>query len=199
MIGDDNSVVVVAGKKLKKAVSFDDPPKYFFYEKSEEGQTESEQVRNMMGAVPQLKYARLSENASCYLEGRSNKDDVGLDLKSASREDIVVPPHGKKLIPTDIAIEISEPGVYARLVGRSSVCLNHHISVAGGVIDPGYRGNIQILLFNHSPTDEFVVKWGQRISQLILERYCEAILVEVTVDALSQSERGSKGFGSTSC
>jgi dUTP pyrophosphatase len=84
--------------------------------------------------------------------------------------------------------------VYGRIAGRSGLALNHSLTVGAGVIDQDYRGNIGILLFNHSLTD-YVIKKGDRVAQLILERI--AIYAVEEVLELSQTERDSAGFGST--
>ena len=77
---------------------------------------------------------------------------------------------------------------------RSGMALFHHISVGAGVIDEDYRGNIGVLLFNHSDTP-FIINRGDRNAQLICEKiyYHELELVE----ELNDTRRGTRGFGST--
>ena len=84
-------------------------------------------------------------------------------------------------------------GVYGRIAPRSSLAL-HRILVGRGVVDPDYRGPLNIILYNFSEED-FVVNIGDRIAQLICERIAIPTVVEAT--KLSETERNSKGFGST--
>jgi dUTP pyrophosphatase len=72
--------------------------------------------------------------------------------------------------------------------------VKNFIDVGAGVVDYDYRGNVGVVLFNHGEED-FVIKRGDRIAQLILERICMADAVEV--DELPGTERGEGGFGST--
>ena len=67
--------------------------------------------------------------------------------------------------------------------------------MGAGVIDSDYRGEVKILLFNLSQTDDFEIKEGDRVAQLIIEKYTPTDLVEVA--ELSETERGAGGFGST--
>jgi len=136
-----------------------------------------------------LQVKRLSEHASLPTLGTPLA--AGYDLASAV--DITVPAHGKALIPTDLAIALPD-GVYGRVAPRSGLAWKKHIDVGAGVIDRDYRGNVGVVLFNHSPED-FHISIGDRIAQLILERYEMAQIVEV--DDLESSLRGEGGFGST--
>lgn len=115
---------------------------------------------------------------------------AGCDLYSA--ENVIVPAEGKGLIKTDIAIIIPD-GYYGRIAPRSGLAWKKHIDVGAGVIDSDYRGNIGIVLFNHSKK-EFIIRPGDRIAQLILERIAHANFKEEDLDVTS---RGSDGFGST--
>ena len=85
-------------------------------------------------------------------------------------------------------------GTYARIAPRSSLAFNHNVHIGGGVIDPDYRGNIKVGLFNHGEKD-FEVNPGDRIAQLIFEK---AVQPSITaVEELTSTDRGSQGFGST--
>jgi dUTP pyrophosphatase len=77
---------------------------------------------------------------------------------------------------------------------RSGLTLKNGLDVGAGVIDEDYRGNVGVILFNHSDT-EFTVKAGDRIAQLILERIVTPAVEEV--EDLDVTDRGSGGFGST--
>lgn len=86
------------------------------------------------------------------------------------------------------------PGCYGRIAPRSGLAWKNHIDVGAGVIDEDYRGNIGVVLFNHSD-QEFKVTKGDRIAQLICQRIDYPVLQEVT--NLDNTSRGAGGFGST--
>ena len=117
---------------------------------------------------------------------------AGLDLHSAY--DGTVPARGKALLKTDLAIAVP-PGTYGRVAPRSGLAWKHSIDVGAGVIDADYRGNVGVILFNLSD-EPFVVKAGDRVAQLILERIVEPEGV-VEVAELDETVRGGGGFGST--
>eukprot|EP00731_Ephydatia_muelleri_P017829 Em0010g927a len=136
-----------------------------------------------------LRVKRLSENST--LPTRASSLAAGYDLYSA--RDTVVPPEGKQLVETDIAIAVPE-GCYGRVAPRSGLAWKHHIDVGAGVIDRDYRGNVGVVLFNLGK-QEFHVKKGDRIAQLVLERVCTPTVEEV--EELTETDRGAGGFGST--
>ena len=105
----------------------------------------------------------------------------------------VVPARGRVLLKTDIAIAVPS-GTYGRVAPRSGLALKNGIDTGAGVIDEDYRGNVGVILFNHTDTD-FTVAAGDRIAQLILEAI-QTPAVEV-VDELEDTARGAGGFGST--
>jgi dUTP pyrophosphatase len=119
--------------------------------------------------------------------------DAGADLVSA--EDIRIPAHQRVLVKTGIKIAI--PNGYVGLVHpRSGLALKHGITVlnAPGTIDAGYRGEVGVILLNTGSID-FEVSAGDRIAQLVIQKveYAEF----ESVDELSETDRGSGGFGST--
>jgi dUTP pyrophosphatase len=118
-------------------------------------------------------------------------DSAGCDLYAA--KDDCVHAHGKAVIPTGIAVELPA-GTYGRVANRSSMSVRNHIQVAAGVIDPGYTGEIGVVLFNHSSKD-YMIRKHDRVAQLILERSQTPTVIEV--DELCESARGERGFGST--
>lgn len=117
--------------------------------------------------------------------------DAGWDLSSA--EDTVVPARSWKLIDTGIGITVPD-GTYGRVAPRSGVSTKG-ISVNAGVIDKTYTGPVKVLLVNHGE-NEFFIKEGDRIAQLILEKIVEDCDV-VQVDELKETVRGNGGFGSS--
>src|SRR5690554_2512956 len=132
---------------------------------------------------------KLSENASTPKYGSSHA--AGLDIAAA--QDVIVPARSHKLIKTDISIEFPS-GHYARSAPRSGLSYKFGIQVGAGVIDEDYRGNIGVILFNHSDVP-FEVTIGDRIAQLILEKISRPDVK--LVDDLNESERQESGFGST--
>lgn len=120
-------------------------------------------------------------------------EDVGMDLRS--REDVILNPGEFELIKTGIKIAV--PKGYAGFVNpRSGLAYKNGITVlnADGVIDPGYRGEVGVILINHSDK-EFYIERGDRIAQLIIEKYEPIEWVEV--DNLDDTNRGPGGFGHT--
>lgn len=94
---------------------------------------------------------------------------------------------------TDLSIAIPL-GTYARVAPRSGLAWKNFIDVGAGVVDYDYRGNVGVILFNHGKED-FVIKRGDRVAQLILEKIATPDVVEV--DDLDETDRGAGGFGST--
>lgn len=131
----------------------------------------------------------LSKNA--YVPTKASPQSAGYDLYSAY--DYMVPPLGKELISTDISLCLPK-GTYGRIAPRSGIAWKHFIATGAGVIDPDYRGNVKIVVFNHSP-NPFEIKKGTKIAQLI----CEKILFPtITIlNEADQTDRNNKGFGSS--
>jgi len=140
--------------------------------------------------IMSLGIKRLSDDA--LVPTRGSDGAVGYDLYST--EDAIVPCQaGRALVGTGIAL-VLPPGVYGRVAPRSGLAAKHCIGVGAGVIDPDYTGEVKVILFNHGEND-FEVKKGDRIAQLVLERYETPPIEEIT--DVEDTERGSGGFGST--
>ena len=118
-------------------------------------------------------------------------DSAGYDLYSAEETEIL--PWKRKVVSIQIAIKVPR-GTYGRIASRSGLAAKHGIDVGAGVIDADYRGEVKILLMNHSDV-RFEIKKGDRIAQLVLEKIDLAELNEVS--ELDETQRGKKGFGST--
>ena len=136
-----------------------------------------------------MKVMLLNEHAMAPV--RKSVSAAGYDLFSSV--DTSIPARGMGRVDTGISISIPLD-CYARVAPRSGLTWGHSINVGAGVVDSDYRGEIKVILFNHSDVP-FKVKKGDRIAQLILEKIY-TIPVEV-VDSLEQTERGDGGFGST--
>ena len=116
---------------------------------------------------------------------------AGYDLSSA--QELTIPVNGRATIQTDISISVPR-GTYRRTAPRSGLAVKHRIATGAGVIDADYTGPIGIVLFNHGD-QEFQIREGDRIAQLILEQIADKPVIEVR--ELTQTQRGNKGFGST--
>jgi dUTP pyrophosphatase len=139
-----------------------------------------------------LPVRRLSDAAT--IPKRAHDGDAGLDLHAA--EAVTIAPGGRASIGTGIAVEIP-PGHAGLVLPRSGLAARHGIALvnAPGLIDSGYRGEIRVLLLNTDRTEAFEVAVGDRIAQLLVSPYTEAVPVE-SVD-LTASVRGEGGFGSS--
>ncbi len=126
-----------------------------------------------------------------YLPRYAHKGDAGADLQAV--ETRVIAPRGRELIATGIRLDIPEG--YAGLIWpRSGPAVKLGLDCGGGVIDSHYRGEIKVLLFNHS-NDEICIQSGDRIAQLIIQKV-EAVKF-ILSDHLSETVRNTAGFGST--
>jgi dUTP pyrophosphatase len=136
--------------------------------------------------------ARLDERAR--LPTRAHDGDAGLDLYAL--EDAMLAPGERASVPTGIAVEIV-PGQAGLVLPRSGLAARHGISVvnAPGLIDAGYRGEVRVLLLNTDREEPFELAAGDRIAQLVLVRVELPELVEV--DGLTDTARGTGGFGSS--
>jgi dUTP pyrophosphatase len=120
--------------------------------------------------------------------------DAGADL--FARVDVTLAPGERKLVPTGLAIALPE-GFVALVHPRSGLANRSGLSIvnAPGTIDAGYRGEIQVCLVNLDPTTSIELSRGDRIAQLVIQRFESATFVEV--DELPDSVRGEGGYGST--
>lgn len=120
---------------------------------------------------------------------------AGLDMKADIREEIVLKPLERVLVPTGIYVEIPE-GYEIQVRPRSGMAAKFGLTVLNspGTIDPDYRGEIKVILANVSQ-DEYVLKPGERVAQMVVARF-ERIEWE-QVEALSETGRGAGGFGHT--
>ena len=122
---------------------------------------------------------------------RGTSEAAWYDLYSS--EDIKVPTRTRTPVSTDIAIHVPR-GTYGRIAPRLGLSVKNCIDIGAEVIAKDYRGQIKILLINHSDT-EFLVQQGDEIVQLIFEQIRTPDTK--TIQFLQSNERGSNGFGST--
>ncbi len=141
--------------------------------------------------MTKIKVLRLKKAA--LLPYRATSQAAGFDLCAA--EKAVIPAHGFGVVGTGIALEIP-PGIEGQVRARSGWALNYGIGVLNspGTIDPDYRGEIKVILFNISNKD-FIIKPGDRIAQIVFSR---TVAVELKkCKKLSPTQRGKRGFGHT--
>ncbi len=139
-----------------------------------------------------LRIRRLHPNALIPRYAHGPLEDAGMDLHAV--EAVQLAPGERKLVPTGLAIELPA-GFEAQLRPRSGLALKYGITLPNSpaTIDPGYRGEIKVILQNLGG-DVFTVEPGERIAQMVVSRY-EA--VEWEEGDLSGSLRGEGGFGSS--
>ena len=129
--------------------------------------------------------------------GYAREGDAGADL--LARSAVVLPCRGgRAVVPTGVAVAI--PAGYAGLVvPRSGLAARHGLTCLNtpGLIDSGYRGELQVVLVNHDPEHDYTVSRGDRIAQLVLIRVEQAAFDLVGDGGLEESERGTGGFGHT--
>lgn len=143
--------------------------------------------------MPELRVQRLRPEA--VLPARAYDGDAGLDLSACER--VELGPGERGVVPTGIAVAI--PDGYAGFVQpRSGLAARSGISVLNspGLIDSGFRGEVRVVLLNTDRERPFVAEPGDRIAQLVVLPVPQLDIVEMP--ALPDSDRGSRGFGSSS-
>lgn len=139
-----------------------------------------------------LRAVKLSESAVLPVKGSPLA--AGFDLCSA--EYCEVPAGGRYAVKTGLAIALPS-GCYGRIAPRSGLAKDFGLHVGAGVIDPDFRGEVIVLLFNHG-SQPVSVKPGDRIAQIVCEKFASLYVEEVrTVSELGETVRGAAGFGST--
>jgi dUTP pyrophosphatase len=147
----------------------------------------------LAGSRLDLRFQRLHPAAKLPAYAHGPEEDSGLDLCAV--EAAVLPAGKWAAVSTGLAIELP-PGFEGQVRPRSGLAARHGIALlnAPGTIDPGYRGEIKVLLINHS-SEDYRVEPGERIAQLVIAAYAR---VECAwAESLGESARGGGGFGST--
>jgi len=141
----------------------------------------------------EISFRKLRDDA--VVPARAYDGDAGLDLTACER--VVLEPGKRALVGTGLAVAI--PDGYAGFVQpRSGLAARHGITIVNtpGLVDSGYRGELRIILLNTDAQETFVVEPGMRIAQLTVVPVASVEPVEV--EELPESERGVRGFGSSS-
>jgi dUTP pyrophosphatase len=142
--------------------------------------------------VIELRVVRLRPEAA--LPAQAYPGDAGLDLAACERVELA--PGERAVVPTGIAVAV--PAGYAGFVQpRSGLAARAGITIVNspGLIDPGYRGELEVVLLNTDRERTFVAEPGDRIAQLVVVPVPAVEVVEA--EELDESERGVRGFGSS--
>ena len=129
------------------------------------------------------------------LPAYATTQSAGLDLRANIESPITLHPLERRLVPTGLHIALPD-GYEAQVRPRSGLALKHGIIVLNtpGTVDADYRGEIMVLLVNFS-NEDFVVRDGERIAQMVIAQYAKATFESVEV--LDETERGEGGYGHT--
>ena len=125
---------------------------------------------------------------------RTRPGDAGYDLRCV--EPFTLAPGERRVVPTGVAIALPD-GVAGLVVPRSGLAARHGLSIVNtpGTIDAGYRGEIKVLLVNHDRHEAVTLRRGDRVAQLVVQRFETARFT--AVEELPASARGTGGYGST--
>lgn len=138
---------------------------------------------------------RLSHGMDLPLPAYMSKHAAGMDIYAAVNPEVVIPPGEWRLVPTGISVALPD-GYEAQVRPRSGLALKSGVSILNtpGTVDADYRGEVGVILMNHSK-ENLVIRRGDRIAQMIINKI-ERIEFE-EVSKLPESERSSGGFGHT--
>lgn len=142
-----------------------------------------------------IKVKKINPDLNHPLPSYQTEHSSGMDITSASIEDITLLPMQTQVIPTNLIFEIPS-GFEAQIRPRSGLALRHNIGIINspGTIDADYRGELKILLTNFGK-EPFTVKFGDRIAQMVI---CKVEHAEIRLaENLSETIRGEGGFGHT--
>ncbi|HEX2802191.1 MAG TPA: dUTP diphosphatase [Phenylobacterium sp.] len=147
--------------------------------------------------IPAIPIVRLSHAEGLPLPAYETALAAGMDLRAAVPEDepLTLRPGARFAVPTGLAMAIPA-GFEGQVRPRSGLAFKHGVTCLNtpGTIDADYRGEVKVILINHGPED-FVIRRGERIGQLVVAPVVQATWVEV--ESLEETQRGAGGFGST--
>ncbi|MEI5673898.1 MULTISPECIES: dUTP diphosphatase [unclassified Nocardioides] len=143
---------------------------------------------------PDLDVQVLRLDPDLPLPSYAHPGDAGADLLTTV--DVTLAPGERALVPTGVALALPD-GYVALVHPRSGLAARHGLSIVNtpGTVDAGYRGEIKVLLVNHDQAEPIELRRGDRIAQLVVQRFERARFVEVS--ELPASVRGDGGYGST--
>ncbi len=136
---------------------------------------------------------KMMEGCADLAPAKAHADDAAYDLRS--RADLEAVPGRSLLVPTGLFLELPA-GYEAQIRPRSGLALKHDIMLTNspGTVDAGYRGEVGVILYNGG-SGPFAIRRGDRIAQMVIARLADVELV--TAETLSESGRGTGGFGSS--
>ena len=150
-----------------------------------------------MSATVKVDIQQLPHGEGLALPAYQSAHAAGLDLLAAVPEDapMMLAPGKHAMVPTGLTIALP-PGYEAQVRPRSGLAARHGVTVLNspGTVDADYRGEVCVLLINHGDAP-FAIRRGERIAQMVIAPVVQAKLVPVA--SLSETDRGSGGFGST--
>ncbi len=143
----------------------------------------------------EITVTRLPHNADLPLPAYETTQSAGMDLAAAINAPMTLAPGKRAMVPTGLAIALPA-GYEAQVRPRSGLAAKNGVTVLNtpGTIDADYRGEVKVILVNLGE-DSFEIERGMRIAQMVIAPVTQASFTEV--DSLSETERGSGGFGST--
>ena len=144
--------------------------------------------------MPDLEIQVLRLDPDLPLPSYAHPGDAGADLVTAV--DVTLAPGERALVPTGVAIALPE-GYVGLVHPRSGLAARHGLSIVNtpGTVDAGYRGEVKVLLVNLDPREPVTLRRGDRVAQLVVQRVERAAFV--AVERLTDSARGTGGYGST--
>ena len=146
---------------------------------------------------PTVPITRLPHGQDLPLPAYETAQAAGMDLRAAVPDDepLVLRPGSRFPVPTGLAFALP-PGFEGQVRPRSGLAFKHGVTCLNspGTVDADYRGEVKVILINHGEED-FVIRRGERIAQLIIAPVVQAVWAEV--DSLDETARGAGGFGST--
>jgi dUTP pyrophosphatase len=142
-----------------------------------------------------IEVRRLPHGEDLPLPSYATSGAAGMDLLAAVRRPVTIPPGGRALIPTGLALALPS-GYELQVRPRSGLALRHGIVLPNspGTIDEDYRGEVQVIVMNAGEAP-FAIERGMRIAQAVVAPVVQAAWREVVV--LDATTRGERGFGST--
>lgn len=138
---------------------------------------------------PVMRFSKAHEDA--ILPKKNHNDDAGWDLFAV--ENKIIKAGSKEVVDVGLVLAYIEPGYWIRVASRSGLSFKNSILAHPGVIDSGYRGSLGVLLYNHG-SEDYTVNKGDRVAQIVVHFNVE---MDVEWGNIDNTERGSKGFGSS--
>ena len=154
-------------------------------------------MSNTQKSVPKIGIVRLPHGEGIALPAYESRQAAGMDLRAACADDepIILAPGARALVPTGLIFEITE-GFEGQVRPRSGLAYKNGVTCLNtpGTIDSDYRGEVMVLLINHSDKD-FVIMRDMRIAQMVIAPVVQAKFEETELATIT--DRGTGGFGST--